>query len=106
MCFPTGVTCSDSGDCVPEGVYGHTCHCSVGYVGLDCETSVCASLPCLHDGLCLVTDTGRGYVCECVEGWAGTGCETGRSSLSNNIGPILSKNLSRGTYDSCFTTAY
>ena len=64
--------------CVPEGIYGHTCHCATGYSGQDCATAVCASQPCLHDGLCHMTDGGRGYVCECVTGWAGLNCETGK----------------------------
>ena len=76
-CCP-GVTCSGHGDCEPVGVYGHMCHCSVGYTGRDCITAVCASQPCLHDSLCHMTDNGRGYVCECVAGWAGVNCETGR----------------------------
>ena len=58
-------------------IYGnYTCACGAGYTGTDCRIDVdeCASMPCLHGGVCR-QPVPNSYYCECVLDFSGVHCE-------------------------------
>ena len=48
--------------------------CPRGYTGSLCETrTLCASMPCLNGGICVVIN--NSYVCTCQPGFVGQNCQ-------------------------------
>ncbi|KAG5871346.1 hypothetical protein JTB14_008043 [Gonioctena quinquepunctata] len=62
-----GASCSSVGDV-------WYCHCRNGYLGENCEISVCDDNPCLFGGTC-IPFTNSGYICLCPYGKHGHFCE-------------------------------
>lgn len=67
-------TCS----CHEHGVGGGTdpfcAQCKNGYGGVDCNTKVCDSSPCLNGGICVGGNDA--YTCDCKNGFGGPVCLT------------------------------
>ncbi|KAK2139083.1 hypothetical protein LSH36_2045g00004 [Paralvinella palmiformis] len=66
--------CSNGGSCTEVPV-GHSCTCTSGFTGTNCETVLrnCDSSPCQNGGTC-VPDA-NGYRCICKPGFGGAICD-------------------------------
>ncbi|KAI0240710.1 hypothetical protein LSAT2_008548 [Lamellibrachia satsuma] len=67
--------CRAGGLCERDGDL-YRCHCTLGYVGKNCETAVpCRSQPCVNGGACRKMIDGS-YTCNCKAGFTGRNCES------------------------------
>lgn len=89
--------CRNGGFCLTTDVTP-VCTCSLGYMGVYCETDIddCASGPCQNDGQC--TDLVGGYKCRCEgTGFEGNNCE-------NDIDECIVDRIMCGTRGFCVNT--
>jgi len=70
--------CMNGGTCtVVNATAGTThCDCNAGYMGTQCEVSICTTLaPCMNGASCVVATTiDIGYVCQCNGFFGGVNC--------------------------------
>ncbi|XP_060599171.1 tyrosine-protein phosphatase 10D-like [Ruditapes philippinarum] len=68
------VTCQNGGTC-EDGVNNHTCTCTAGYNGPDCEHNIddCINVTCQNGGTC--EDGVNNHTCTCTAGYNGPDCE-------------------------------
>ncbi|XP_062524089.1 protein eyes shut [Bombyx mori] len=83
--------CLNGGSCKEESSVegGYTCSCANGWLGDQCDISVCENNPCQAGGSC-VRHPGSGFLCLCPYGKHGIFCEYNVAITRPSLAPISS----------------